>query len=128
MTIKHFRPSEYDLKLIIEWPVGYSDMMLAASTMIYDAGSGEAIKSISGLTIYVGDGGLIWAEVEMYADLDGKPLFQGPPLIENNSVVMKVFKAQIAQMLSVQSARAAYTLGHKGEAMQTGVAMAKVTA
>ncbi len=42
---------------------------------------------------------------------DAQAIFTGLPVYDNNAVITKVFSAQIIQMLSITSAREAYTLG-----------------
>jgi hypothetical protein len=58
--------------------------MAGYKVAITDATTGEQIFTVTGITVHLhADArGLIWADLEMFAGRDGKPLLSGTPILD----------------------------------------------
>lgn len=105
--IKDFAPEKFDLNIDVEWP-DITDRPLPASRVTirnHDDPEKKVITTISGMTIYCTAGAIVWAELEMYADLDGKPVLSGKPYLGHDMIITGVFRAEILQFQSAYSYR-----------------------
>jgi hypothetical protein len=120
MAIKIIRPDDWHFPVIIEWPEGYTTPMAGHSITIYEGDSGDMITTISAMNIHCDANGSIWAELEMFADEEGKPILTGEPVSRNNEIILGVFNAYVVQMLSKLSAKVSYNNGLKGKPKPSG--------
>lgn len=118
--IKTIAPFPLDMEVIVEWPPSYYTTMAAKFVIVYRKEDGERIKTINAITVHADVASIVWAEIEMWADEDGKPIFDGTPAYKDNIIITKVFTAYVNQMLSETSYRDAYAKGKKGELRTRG--------
>lgn len=111
--IRDFPPKEFDLRIEIEWPDIFDLPIPASRITVRDATdpARRTIDSINGMTIYCTSGNIVWAELEMMADLDGKPVLRGKPYFNGVSVITGVFYAEVFTVRSTYSYRQGYTIG-----------------
>jgi hypothetical protein len=92
--------------VIIEWPhsakrgVGALRGCLVA---VYDALTGDEpepkmISTVTCITIHAPANGLVIADLTMFADGDGNPVYDGMPVIQDGETVMATFPFIVAEM------------------------------
>ena len=92
--------------VIIEWPAphrkdGIPRVMPAWGCTILDAGTGEPITTAEKITIVrvtVDAQSFIVADLAMFADENGAPVFDGKPLIRDGKIIRGVFAFIVAGM------------------------------
>jgi hypothetical protein len=98
------RPSEFAGTCIITWPrpSGTGGVLAGWGVAITDAATGEQIFAVTGITVHLhADAkGLIWADLEMFADRDGKPLLSGTPILgpDGGEILTGVFPFLVSGM------------------------------
>jgi len=77
------RPSRFDGTMTVTWPRPRGGAVPAWAVSLADAATGEAITTVTGFTtrIHAVAGDVVWAEVTMFADGDGRPLLSGRPVL-----------------------------------------------
>jgi hypothetical protein len=110
--MREFMPEKFDFDIVIEFPDKPTALpVYSVPTKIMLAETGEQITTIGAVTIHMAriQGNLVWAEVEMLADEQGKPVFTGNPYLDRNStIITEVFNVRISEILSGASYREGY--------------------
>jgi hypothetical protein len=94
--------AQYRGVIIIEWPPGtgkgpYS-AIVARLMSITDAMTGKPIRTCVHAEIHVAMDALVTAELTLFTDEDGEPLFDSEPLLRDGEVVTGVFPFLVAEM------------------------------
>jgi len=78
------RPSQFDGTMIVTWPRPRAGMVHGWDVSLADAATGDPITTVTGFTtrIHAVAGDLVWAEVTMFADAEGRPLLSGRPVLD----------------------------------------------
>jgi hypothetical protein len=98
-------PSTFAGDLVIEFPHAGKDGVLAGWQVTLTEGeTGERVVTATGLTVHLHAGAetAVWADVTMFADVDGRPVFTGEPVIVDGDVVLGTFPFWVAE-IRVQS-------------------------
>ena len=85
--------------IIIEWGHPRSGMMPGWDTAIYDAATGEQIMTASRIRVVDADAeSLITADLTLFADEDGSPVYGGKPHVRDGEIITGVFRFDVAGM------------------------------
>lgn len=91
----------YQSYLIIEWPAPRKpdpSPMPAWQLTLTDAVSGQQISTALRITVHADAEDIVTADVTMFADEDGKPVYDGKPHIRDGEVVEGTFPFLVAEM------------------------------
>ena len=96
------RPDDYRGVIIIEWPAahGASPYSAIAGRMveITDALTGKPIRTCTGVTVHADMDRLVTADLTMFADEGGLPLFDGEPVRDGDGFRTGVFPFLVSEM------------------------------
>jgi hypothetical protein len=69
-------PQEFAGSVTITWPQPRSGSLHGWAITITDTVTGKPVSTVSGITVHLhaDAGGIAWAELDMFADEDGKPI------------------------------------------------------
>lgn len=106
-------PNPLDLIIGIQWATEQAAGPLPITTEITEQPTGEKITTVSAMAIYVAhDEHIVWAELDMYADENGKPILTGKPVVRGDgTIIRRIFTAHILKMRSVSSYREGHGAG-----------------
>jgi hypothetical protein len=76
------------------------------STVIRDADSGEQILTVSEITVYIAADAIMWAELTMWCDAEGKPLASGQPVLDDGEILTATFPYLVSGMRQGETAAA----------------------
>jgi hypothetical protein len=91
-------------RIVIEWPArrsgaGPHGCLKGPLVAVFDGVTGEQIMTASRLVVVNVDAeGIITADVTMFADADGQPVFDGDPHEEDGEVLMGTFPFLVTGM------------------------------
>jgi hypothetical protein len=94
------RPDAFEGSVILVWPKPVKDMLPGYAVTVLLVG-GKNIPTVTGLTVHVSCDDLVWAELTMWTDADGHPLYggsDGEPLMGAGGVVTGTFPFLVAEM------------------------------
>jgi len=76
------RPAQFDGTVAVTWPRPRGGAVHGWEVGLTDAATGEPVTTVTGFTarIHAAAFGLVWAELTMFADGDGRPLLAGHPV------------------------------------------------
>jgi hypothetical protein len=92
--------------VIIEWPkpapLGVG-ALTGRLTAVYDPFTGGApgpkpITTVSGITIRVGMDEIVTADLTMFADADGNPVYDGMPHMRDGEIILGTFPFIVSEM------------------------------
>lgn len=76
-------PHEFAGTIIITWPQSRGGVLPGWAITLTDEVTGGPIRTVTALRVVLNAAAdeLVWAECEMFADADGKPILNGEPLV-----------------------------------------------
>jgi hypothetical protein len=88
--------------IALEWPEprpGHPGQPLPGwGTGVFDALSGKQILTVMKIEVHVPANGLVTADLTMYADEDGQPVYTGPPHVRGGEVIEGTFPFLVAEI------------------------------
>jgi len=116
--MKSIRPKS-EFSILVEFPASPSGVVVSHGIRLWRVQPDSALEQITtcgGLTIYASAESAVWAELELYVDAWGQPIFDGPPLIgADHQVITGIFSADVAGIRSTTS----YSRGYKSALIDT---------
>jgi len=92
----------YQGAIAVEWPEprpGYECAPMSGwGVAVFDALNGRQITTVTRLEIHARANDAVTADVTMYADEHGQPVYTGPPRIRDDEVVTGTFPFLVAEM------------------------------
>jgi hypothetical protein len=86
----------------IEWPAPTGGSvyacLLSRGVKVTDAATGKPVVTCSELTVHADAGGLVTADLTLFADEDGEPLLDGVPGVDGDEIRTGVFPFVVAAM------------------------------
>lgn len=112
--IKTIRPDEFHFHVAIEFPSSPGGIIAARNIRIWrtDVTPEIEITSCESLALHMDAEGVVWAEMRMWAYPEGGPIFDGKPIINNNTIVMYTFNVHVSSILAKASYNKGYTEGY----------------
>lgn len=83
--------------IIIEWPAPRGPLIPSLIT-ITDAATGKQIKTCSRMVICCDVDELVTADLTLFADEDGKPIYDGKPIAGDDEILTGVFSFEVTEM------------------------------
>lgn len=59
---------------------------------------GALIPTVTALSVYASTEGPVWAQVTMFADADGRPVFDGKPVVKDEEILTGTFPFLVKEM------------------------------
>jgi hypothetical protein len=92
--------------VIIEWPPPANrgaSALRGCLAAVYNASGGDEpepkmISTVTGVTIHAPANGLVVADLTMFADEDGNPVYDGMPNIRDGEIITATFPFLVAEM------------------------------
>jgi hypothetical protein len=95
-------PYKFAGVIIIEWlkprAARPDSVMYAALTVISDAVTGKPITTCTNLTVRADMGGPVTADLTLFADDDGNPIYDGNPHVREGKVITETFSFVVSEM------------------------------
>lgn len=97
------RPEQFEGVIIIGWPrpSGYAVQDLDGWKVTVRLRGGAQVTTVTSMTIHAGAQDAVWAELEMFAGEDGRPLFTGDPVTApgpDGEILTGVFPFLVSEM------------------------------
>lgn len=94
------RPTELAGACIITWPQPRGGALLGWNVAILDHATGEPITTVTSIDVHLhaDPEAIVWADLEMFADAEGHPIYDGMPVILDREIVTRRFSYRVAEM------------------------------
>lgn len=93
-------PDAFEGSVILAWPRPVNGMLTGQCLTVLLPG-GKNVPTVTGVSVHVSMDEPVWAELTMWVDADGHPLYggsDGEPLIGDGGVVTATFPFLVSEM------------------------------
>lgn len=90
--------NEFAGEVVIEWPAATCRPVVGWDVEITDALTGKQIETCHHMEVHCDARAMVTADLVLFADEDGKPVFDGVPVMKDGEALTGVFSFLVAEM------------------------------